>query len=99
MRERESLWIIFVEMSTFAAGARVGPMRATPLSVREKRSINQKWITQIFHLVDPEALLKPLKKKLGAGGTISDGVLEIQGKMKDRICKELENQGFKVRQG
>jgi translation initiation factor 1 len=42
-------------------------------------------------------LLKKFKKRLGAGGTVKDGALEIQGDRRDFVKTELEAAGYKVR--
>lgn len=42
-----------------------------------------------------EALLKQLKAKLGAGGTIRDEVIEIQGDHRDAVAAQLEALGYR----
>jgi translation initiation factor 1 len=43
------------------------------------------------------ALGKRLRTFCGAGGTLKDGVLEVQGDHRDRVVPWLENEGFKVK--
>lgn len=44
-----------------------------------------------------QALLKTLKKKLGAGGTIKEESLEFQGDIPDLVRSQLEALGYRFR--
>ncbi len=44
-----------------------------------------------------EKLLSRLKKRLGCGGTVKDGVLEFQGDRRDFLEKEFTADGYKVK--
>ena len=44
-----------------------------------------------------KALAQQLKKLCGTGGTVCDGVIEIQGDQRERLLKELERRGFQVK--
>jgi translation initiation factor 1 len=49
------------------------------------------------HPAGKEALLKLLKTKLGTGGTLKDGVIEIQGDRRDDIVVILNGLGYKAK--
>ncbi|MCY7410338.1 MAG: translation initiation factor [Chitinophagales bacterium] len=46
---------------------------------------------------DMEALCKTLKTKCGTGGTVKDGLILIQGEMKERIVKLLIELGYRAK--
>jgi translation initiation factor 1 len=46
---------------------------------------------------DLKALAKTLKNACGSGGTIKDGVIEIQGEHRPRIAETLEAAGYNVK--
>ena len=46
---------------------------------------------------DLKALAKELKKKAGVGGSIKDGVIEIQGDQRDLVLPLLEKKGWTVK--
>ena len=47
--------------------------------------------------VDLPALLKLLKNACGAGGTLAEGLVEIQGSHLDRVKATLEGTGIRVK--
>ncbi|MFH1634716.1 MAG: stress response translation initiation inhibitor YciH [Chloroflexota bacterium] len=69
---------------------------------RESKGRGGKTVTLVKKLVlsekDLKALVKKLKRVCGSGGTIKDGVIEIQGEHRERIAGVLRKQGYKVKQ-
>lgn len=63
---------------------------------REKR--NGKFVTVIAGLEmresDLAGMLKQLKSSLGAGGTVADGEIEIQGDHREKLVEHLKNLGY-----
>jgi translation initiation factor 1 len=44
-----------------------------------------------------EALATQLKKRCGSGGTVREGVIEIQGEHRDTLVAELSQLGYRVK--
>jgi translation initiation factor 1 len=44
-----------------------------------------------------EALASELKKRCGSGGTVRDGVIEIQGEHRDILVQELTKLGYQAK--
>ena len=45
---------------------------------------------------DMKTLAADLKRRCGSGGTLKDGVIEIQGEHRDTLVTELEARGYRV---
>lgn len=65
---------------------------------RETKGRKGKGVTLIRGLPlegeDLKRLAKRLKSKCGSGGTVRDGVVEIQGDHRDLLLNELKKEGF-----
>ena len=46
---------------------------------------------------DLKALAKKLKQECGTGGTVKDGIIEIQGEQREKIAGVLQKLGYKVK--
>jgi translation initiation factor 1 len=46
---------------------------------------------------DLEALCTRLKRACGAGGTVKDGVIEVQGDQREKVKRELAGLGYGVK--
>ena len=77
---------------------RVPPSKQTARLGTEKRK-KGKQVTTVRDLeaTDLPELLTKLKDVCGAGGTIKDGVIEIQGLHRDRVRVTLEKIGYRTR--
>jgi translation initiation factor 1 len=68
---------------------------------RQTRGRKGKGVTVItgVPLAGPEleALAMHLKKRCGSGGTVRDGVIEIQGDHRDLLIPELQKHGWTVK--
>ena len=68
---------------------------------RETKGRGGKTVTAVVGVpVDDEALKAlagELKRRCGAGGTVKEGVIEIQGDFCDLVVAELAKQGFTVK--
>lgn len=68
---------------------------------RESKGRSGKGVTLITGLpLGPDELknlAKDLKQFCGTGGTVKDGVVEIQGEQREKLKPFLEKKGFKVK--
>lgn len=65
---------------------------------REKKGRAGKTVTTISNLrVDLRKLQRELQKYCATGGSIKNGVIEIQGDHRDKISKYLKTKGYKVK--
>lgn len=78
------------------------PGKSTVVRVgRETKGRGGKGVTIISDLpLDENGLAElaaRLKTRLGTGGTVKDGRIEIQGDQRDRIVAELEGMGYRAK--
>lgn len=68
---------------------------------RETKGRGGKGVTLISGLPLAEDALKKLASKLkqacGTGGTVKDGVIEIQGDHREKLCAVLQKAGYKAK--
>ena len=68
---------------------------------RETKGRKGKGVTLICGValaeVELAALAKELKQRCGTGGTVKDGVIEIQGDHRERLVEELRRRGYQVK--
>ena len=84
-----------------------GPEQAAPESQTARICLEKrkkgKQVTQVGGLAEGNPgrylneLLTRLKNACGAGGTIQEGMIEIQGDHRERITKLLKEMGYRVR--
>ncbi len=96
---------------THCACPQSGPAAATAVAAatadgtvrvgRETKGRKGKGVTLVTGVPLPSAqlaeLCAQLKKKCGSGGTVKDGVIEIQGDHADSLAQELARHGWKVK--
>jgi len=77
------------------------PQEQTAYLHRETKGRGGKTVTLVKNLVlsekDMKVLAKKLKQACGTGGTIKDGIIEIQGDHRQQIADFLRNQGFNIK--
>ena len=68
---------------------------------RETKGRKGKTVTAIFGVpLDDKKLhqfAKTLKRRCGTGGTVKDGIIEIQGDHKETLLDEIKKQGYTVK--
>ena len=85
--------------STPAGGIRPAPGKG--IRVRLEKRPGGRDITTVLGLVGSaaqvEALARDLRAACGAGGTVRDGVIELQGDQCDKVRAALHQRGIKAR--
>ncbi len=68
---------------------------------RETKGRGGKTVTSVTGVPVPEGALAllaaELKKRCGTGGTVKDGIIEIQGDHRDTLVTELSKRGYVVK--
>ena len=77
------------------------PKQQTAYLHRDSKGRGGKGVTLIRNLIlseeDMTALAKKIKQACGTGGTVKDGVIEIQGENRERIAEVLLKLGYKIK--
>jgi translation initiation factor 1 len=77
------------------------PQQQTAYLHRDSKGRGGKGVTLIRNLVlseeDMSALAKRIKQACGAGGTVKDGAIEIQGGNREKVAEVLLKLGYKVK--
>ena len=77
------------------------PARVVAKLRMEKKGRGGKTVTVVFGLPDNQPFLKELAQQLkracGAGGTVVEGGVELQGDLRDRVREFLMKQGYVVK--
>jgi len=84
-----------------AKGASLPPQQQTVYLHRESSGRGGKAVSLVKNLLlsadDLKNLARKLKQDCGTGGTIKDGVIEIQGEHREKIAEVLQKLGYKVK--
>ncbi|GAB4416974.1 MAG: hypothetical protein Kow002_03170 [Anaerolineales bacterium] len=84
-----------------ASAKSLPPGKQTAYLHREIKGRGGKAVTLVKNLMLTEADMKALAKKLkaacGSGGTVKDGIIEIQGEHREKIAVVLEKLGYKTK--
>ena len=79
----------------------LAPKQQTAYVKRDRKGRGGKTVTVIYGLQHTPATLKELlvmlKNTCGAGGTIKETELEIQGDQRDKVAEKLRQMGYKVK--
>jgi len=77
------------------------PGQQTAYLHRDSKGHGGKSVTLIKNLAlseeDMKALAKRIKQDCGVGGTVKDGVIEIQSEQREKIAGILQKLGYKVK--
>jgi translation initiation factor 1 len=89
------------EAQTASHAKSLPPQQQTAYLHRESGGRGGKVVSVVKNLIlteeDLKALAKKLKQECGSGGTVKDGVIEIQGEHRPRMAEVLQKLGYKVK--
>ncbi|MFT3890565.1 MAG: hypothetical protein QM730_02935 [Anaerolineales bacterium] len=85
-----------------AAGTKsLPPQQQTAYLHRDSKGRGGKSVTLIKNLTlsedDMKSLAKRIKQDCGVGGTVKDGMIEIQSEQRERIAEILQKLGYKIK--
>jgi translation initiation factor 1 len=79
----------------------LSPHEQTVYLHRDSKGRGGKAVTLVKKLILSEDAMKELAKKLkqvcGSGGTVKDGMIEVQGEHRQKIAEALKKMGYKVK--
>jgi translation initiation factor 1 len=82
-------------------GGSLPPQQQTAYLHRESGGRGGKVVSVVKNLVlteeDLKTLAKKLKQECGTGGTVKDGMIEIQGEHRQRMAEVLQKLGYKTK--
>ena len=77
------------------------PQQQTAYLHRDSKGRGGKSVTLIKNLVlsedDMKSLAKKIKQDCGVGGTVKEGVIEIQSEQREKIAGVLQKLGYKIK--
>ncbi len=86
---------------TAARSKSLPPQQQTAYLHRESCGRGGKVVSVVKNIVlteeDLKSLARKLKQECGSGGTVKDGMIEIQGEHRQRMAEVLQKLGYKVK--
>ena len=101
LRKKKDLTHLTPDPSPKRRGESLPPQQQTAYLHRDSKGRGGKSVTLIKNLVlseeDMKSLAKRIKQDCGVGGTVKDGVIEIQTEQREKIAGILQKLGYKVK--
>ena len=100
-QRKKSLTHLTPNPSPNRRGESLPPQQQTAYLHRDSKGRGGKSVTLVKNLVlleeEMKSLAKRIKQECGVGGTVKDGVIEIQSEQRERIAEILQKLGYKVK--